>query len=97
MMNSYQILKKWFLENYEHLGFKLSGLYQDEENLNFYFRILHNNNKTVIHRINLEKVMDFTSGDSELRKILFDALLRQNGYRVDGDFTPLKQIKEFNL
>jgi hypothetical protein len=41
--------------------------------------------------------MDFTAGDSGLRKLLFDALFRQHGYSVDNDFIPLKQIKEFKL
>ena len=45
----------------------------------------------------LEKIMAFTANDEELRKLLFNALLKQYGYRVDNDFTPLKEIKEFRL
>ena len=41
--------------------------------------------------------MDFSGSDRELRKLLFDALFRQYGYRVDNDFSPLKEIKEFKL
>jgi len=41
--------------------------------------------------------MDFTAGDSGLRKLLFDALFRQHGYNVGNDFIPLKKIKEFKL
>ena len=41
--------------------------------------------------------MDFTANDGELRKLLFNALLKQYGYRVDNDFTQLKKIKEFKL
>jgi hypothetical protein len=95
-MNIYHILKDWFLENYGHLGFKLSPYYGDDD-LILRCDIMYNNETSRITGMNIEKVMDLTAGDRDLRKILFDALLRQNGYRVDGDFTPLKQIKEFNL
>jgi hypothetical protein len=94
MIALYAILDVWFNETYGHLGFKISEPYQDEENLKFYFGILYNNNKTDISRVNLENVMDY---HFEIRKLLFDALLKSHGYRLDNDFTPLKKIKEFEL
>ena len=97
MIALYAILSTWFDETYGHLGFKISEPYQDEENLKFYFGILHNNNKTDIRRVNLENIMDFTVGDFELRKLIFDTLLQSHGYRLDNDFIPLKKIKEFEL
>lgn len=96
-MDSYYRLKFWFLLNYEHLGFDLSPFYQDEDNLKFYFGILYNNNKTGMCRISLENVLDFTTHDLELRKLIFDTLLTTYGYRVDGDFTPIKKVKQFEL
>ena len=94
---SYTRLKNWFSDTYNYLGFELSVLYQDEEDLKFYFGVLYNNNKTDMRRINLERVLELTLGDMELRKLIFDTLLTSNGYRIDGDFTPIKQIKEFKL
>jgi hypothetical protein len=97
MNSSYTRLKNWFLDNYGHLGFDLSPLYQDTQDLKFYFGVLYNNNKTEMVRISLERVLDFTVGDKELRKLIFDTLLTTYGYRLDGDFTPIKKIKQFEL
>jgi hypothetical protein len=97
MIALYAILSTWFDETYGHLGFKISEPYQDGEDLKFYFGILYNNNKTDIRRVNLERVMDFTVGDFELRRLLFNTLLQSHGYRLDNDFTPLKKIKQFEL
>ena len=93
----YQKLKIWFRENYGHLGYDLSTFYDIDNDLICRFDILRFGRKTEIRGLNLERIMDFTAGDSDLRKILFDALFRHHGYRVDGDFLPLKQIKEFKL
>jgi hypothetical protein len=41
--------------------------------------------------------MDFTVGNFELRKTIFDTLLQSHGYRLDNDFTPIKKIKQFEL
>jgi hypothetical protein len=95
-MDIYHILKDWFLENYGHLGFKLSTYYGDDD-LILRCDIMFNEEISRITGLNIEKVMDFTVGNSDLRKLLFDALLRQNGYRLDNDFMPLKQMKEFKL
>ena len=95
-MNIYHILKDWFLENYGHLGFKLSTYYGDNS-LGLRCDIIINDEISRITGINIGKIMDFTGRDTELRKLLFDALLRQNGYRLDNNFIPLKQIKEFKL
>jgi hypothetical protein len=96
-MESYNRLKNWFSDTYSYLGFELSLLYQDEEDLKFYFGVLYNNNKTDMRRINLERVLEFTFGDTELRKLIFDTLLTSHGYRLDGDFIPIKKIKQFEL
>jgi hypothetical protein len=93
----YQKLKIWFRENYGHLGYDLSPFYDIDNDLICKFDILRFGRKTEIKELNLEKIMDFTAGDSGLRKLLFDALFRQHGYSVGNDFTPLKQIKEFKL
>lgn len=95
-MDIYQILKRWFRINYSHLGYSLTPYYNDE-NLVPRFDILRFGRETEIKELNLEKIMDFSAGDGELRKLLFDALFKQHGYRVDNDFTPLKEIKEFKL
>jgi len=95
-MDIYHILKRWFIINYNHLGYDLTP-YHNDENLVPRFDILRFGRETEIKELNLEKIMDFTSGNRELRKLLFDALFRQHGYRVDNDFTPLKQVKEFKL
>ena len=93
----YQRLKKWFKENYGHLGYDLSTFYDIDNDLICRFDILRFGRKTEIKELNLEKIMDFTAGDSDLRKLLFDALFRQHGYNVNNDFVPLKQVKEFKL
>lgn len=93
----YQRLKQWFNENYGHLGYDLSTFYQNSDDLICRFDVLYFGTITELNGLNLEKIMDFTAGNSELRKLLFDALFRQHGYRIDGDFTPIKQIKEFKL
>ena len=97
MTEVYQRLKIWFLENYGHLGYDLSPFYDIDDDLICRFNILQFGRKTEIKELNLEKIMDFTAGDSSLRKLLFDALFRQHGYSVGNDFIPLKQIKEFKL
>ena len=96
-MDIYHILKRWFRINYSHLGYDLTPYYTVGEDLIPKFDILKFGRETEIKELNLEKIMDFTSGNRELRKLLFDALFRQYGYRVDNDFTPLKQVKEFKL
>jgi hypothetical protein len=95
-MDIYQILKRWFRINYNHLGYSLTPCYTTED-LITKFDVLRFGRETEIKELNLEKIMDFSVSDSELRKLLFDALFRQHGYRVDNDFTPLKEIKEFRL
>ena len=97
MTEVYQRLKRWFRENYGHLGYDLSPFYYIDDDLICRFNILQFGRKTEIKELNLEKIMDFTAGDSSLRKLLFDALFRQHGYSVGNDFIPLKQIKEFKL
>ena len=97
MTEVYQRLKRWFRENYGHLGYDLSPFYDIDDDLIFRFDIFKFGRKTEIKELNLEKIMDFTAGDSGLRKLLFDALFRQHGYSVGNDFIPLKQIKEFKL
>jgi hypothetical protein len=92
----YDSFKRWFRRNYGHLGYDLTPCYNDE-NLVPKFDILRFGRETELKELNLEKIMDFSAGDRELRKLLFDALFRQHGYRVDNDFTPLKEIKEFKL
>ena len=93
----YRILKEWFVENYGHLGYDLSTFYDINNDLVPRVDVLHFGRTTKLGGLNIKKIMDFTAGDSDLRKLLFDALLRQYGYRVDGDFLPIKQIKEFKL
>ena len=93
----YQRLKKWFNENYGHLGYDMSTFYETNNDLICRFDVLYFGTTTELNGLNLEKIMDFTAGNSDLRKLLFDALFRQHGYRVDGDFTPIKQVKEFKL
>jgi hypothetical protein len=83
----YQILKRWFEFNYNHLGYQVTHCYTTED-LITKFDILRFGRETEIKELNC---------DGELRKLLFDALFRQHGYRVDNDFTPLKEIKEFKL
>ena len=95
-MDIYELFKRWFRINYGHLGYDLTPYYNDE-NLVPKFDILRFGRETELKELNLEKIMDFSAGDRELRKLLFDALFRQHGYRVDNDFTPLKEIKEFRL
>jgi len=92
----YKFLKNWFEINYGHLGFSIAPYYYNE-GLEPRFDILKFGGQTEIKDLNLEKIMDFTANDGELRKLLFNALLKQYGYRVDNDFTPLKEIKEFRL
>jgi len=92
----YQILKRWFEFNYNHLGYQVTHCYTTED-LIIKFDILRFGRETEIKELNLEKIMDFTAGDSDLRKLLFDALFRQHGYNVNNDFVPLKQVKEFKL
>jgi len=92
----YDSFKRWFIRNYGYLGYDLSPMYSGE-NLVPKFDILRFGRETELKELNLEKIMDFSAGDRELRKLLFDALFRQHGYRVDNDFTPLKEIKEFRL
>ncbi len=96
-MESYNRLKNWFSDTYNYLGFELSPLFQDEENLKFYFGVLYKNNETDIRRISLERVLDFTLGNWELRKLIFDTLLTSHGYRLDNDFTPIKKINKLEL
>ena len=96
-MDIYQLLKRWFRVNYSHLGYDLTPYYTVGEDLVPRFDILKFGRETEIKGLNLEKIMDFSAGDGELRKLLFDALFRQHGYRVDNDFIPLKEIKEFRL
>ncbi len=93
----YKFLKNWFDINYGHLGFGITPYYHNEGSLEPRFDILKFGGQTEIKDLNLEKIMDFTANDGELRKLLFNALLKQYGYRVDNDFTPLKEIKEFKL
>ena len=95
-MDIYHILKRWFNANYSHLGFKLSTYYGDDSH-GLKCDIMINDEISRITGINIEKVMGFSGRDTELRKLLFDALLKQNGYRLDNDFTPLKKIKQFEL
>jgi hypothetical protein len=97
MTPSYQRLKKWFKENYGHLGYDLPTFYIIDSDLICRFDILRFGRETKIKNLNLGKIMDFTANDSDLRKLLFDALFRQYGYNVGNDFIPLKQIKEFKL
>jgi len=92
----YQKLKCWFDFNYNHLGYQITPCYTTED-LITKFDVLRFGRETEIKELNLEKIMDFSVGNRELRKLLFDALFRQHGYRVDNDFTPLKEIKEFKL
>lgn len=93
----YKFLKNWFEINYGHLGFSITPYYHNEGSLEPRFDILRFGGQTEIKDLNLEKIMDFTANNGELRKLLFDALFRQHGYRVDNDFIPLKEIKEFRL
>ena len=95
-MDLYYIFKRWFKVQYGHLGFTVSNCYSSSD-LIFRIDILQYNEITRLNNLNLEKIMDFTAGNSDLRKMLFDALFRQYGYRLDGDFTPIKQVKEFKL
>jgi len=95
-MDLYYIFKRWFKAQYGHLGFTVSNCYSGSD-LIFRIDILQYNEITRLNNLNLEKIMDFTAGNSDLRKMLFDALFRQYGYRLDGDFTPTKQVKEFKL
>jgi hypothetical protein len=90
-------LNKWFNETYGHLGFKISEPHQNEEDLKFYFYIQHTNNKTNICRVNLEKIVDLTGDNIELRKMLFTTLLKHHGCKVCFDFRPVKKIKQFEL
>lgn len=92
----YLRLKEWFNENYGHLGYDMSTFYQTDD-LICRFDILQYGEMTKIQNLNLEKIMDFTVGNSELRKLLFDALFRQQGYRLDNDFVPLKKINKLKL
>ena len=66
-MDIYQILKRWFRINYSHLGYSLTPYYNDE-NLVPRFDILRFGRETEIKELNLEKIMDFSAGDGELRK-----------------------------
>lgn len=95
-MDIYELFKRWFRINYGHLGYDLTPCYITED-LVTKFDVLRFGRETEIKELNLEKIMDFSVGDGELRKLLFDALFRQHGYRVDNDFIPLKEIKEFRL
>lgn len=102
MLKDYESLKKWFEESYGHLGYSLSHYYYifgddftDNKTINF--RVLYFGEKTKIKGISLEKVIDLTTNDNNLRKLLFDALFRQHGYRVDNDFTPIKEMKKIKL
>lgn len=97
MTQLYQTLKIWFLENYGQLGFNLSPFYYINNDLLPRFNILRFGSRTEINGLSLEKIMDFTVGDSDLKKLLFDALFRQHGYNLGNDFVPLKQVKEFKL
>jgi hypothetical protein len=71
----YQILKRWFEFNYNHLGYQVTHCYTTED-LITKFDILRFGRETEIKELNLEKIMDFSAGDGELRKLLFDALFR---------------------
>lgn len=93
----YQRLKNWFRLNYSHLGYDLTPYYTVGEDLIPKFDILKFGRETEIKELNLEKIMDFTSRNPEVKKLLFDALFRQHGYNVGNDFVPLKQVKEFKL
>jgi hypothetical protein len=97
MTQLYQTLKIWFSENYGQLGFNLSPFYYIKNDISPKFNILRFGGRTEINGLSLKKIMDFTAGDSDLRKLLFDALFRQHGYNMDNDFVPLKQVKEFKL
>tara|TARA_R110000803_G_scaffold101737_1_gene169726 strand:- start:236 stop:526 length:291 start_codon:yes stop_codon:yes gene_type:complete len=96
-MGMYQRLKNWFRLNYSHLGYDLTPYYTVGEDLIPKFDILKFGRETEIKELNLEKITDFTSANPEVKKLLFDALFRQHGYRIDNDFVPLKQVKEFKL
>ena len=93
----YQKLKRWFIENYGHLGYDLSAFYTIDNEIVSRFDILRFGRETEIKQLNLEIIIDVTESDSDLRKLLFDALFRQHGYNVDNNFLPLKKNKEFNL
>jgi hypothetical protein len=97
MIRDWDTIYDWFLVNYGHLDFKLSPLFREEDSQKFYFHILHKQNNTNIGKINFEKVLELTLNDLELRKLLFDALLKSNGHRLDNNFKPIKEIKKFKL
>lgn len=93
----YLRLKEWFNENYGHLGYNLSTFYDINNDMIPRVDVLYFGTTTKLSGLNIEKIMDFTAGDTNLRKLLFEALFRQYGYRTDCDFTPIKQVKEFKL
>jgi hypothetical protein len=96
MLETYSDFRRWFNETYGYLSFSMSDFYVGEMGT-LRFDVLHNNNVSDLNNLNIDKILDFIGGDSEMSELLFDALFRQNGYRVDNDFTPLKQVKEFKL
>ena len=74
-MDIYELFKRWFRINYGHLGYDLTPCYITED-LVTKFDVLRFGRETEIKELNLEKIMDFSVGDGELRKLLFDALFR---------------------
>jgi hypothetical protein len=90
-------LRKWFNDNYGHLGYSLSEVYVTEYDLVTRFDILKFGMKTKMNNLSLEKIMDFIVTDINLMKLVFDALFRHHGYGTDEDFKPIKQVKEFKL
>lgn len=90
-------LRKWFNDNYGHLGYSLSEVYISEHDLVIRFDILKFGIKTKMNNLSLEKIMDFIVTDINLMKLLFDALFRHHGYEIGEDFKPIKQVKEFKI
>lgn len=92
MEGYFNILKSWFNDNYSDFGLCLSELYLDNR-----FDILHRNGGVFISELNISRIKDFSKNDSGVWGLIFDALLRQHGQRLDHNFTPIKQVKEFKL
>lgn len=96
MDRKYNLLKKWFYDNYGSFGYNLSDLYIDEQNLKYKFNIERFGKKTKMLDLDLEKIVDLT-WDLELRKTIFDALFFLEGYGYDGDFKPKKIIRDLSF
>lgn len=92
MENYFNILKVWFDSNYGDLGLCFSDLYLDNR-----FDILYTDGSVFVSELNISKIRNFSKNDTGTLGLLFDAILRHNGQRLDRNFTPIKQVKEFKL